>query len=87
MSNSVIQKNLIVVQRFSGIHWEKIRLKVPTINLKFETFFHSHISEFIRGLNRQGIPGLLNLANQTLGNPYLHAPWKPGYVKRFCRHH
>ena len=48
---------------------------IPTVNLKFETFFHSHVAELIKGLNRTGIPGLLNLANQSLGNAYLHSPW------------
>ena len=47
-----------------------------SVHLKFEPFFHSHVAEFIKGLNRKGIPGLLNLTNQTLGNPYLHSPWK-----------
>ena len=50
------------------------------VYLKFEPFFHGHITEFIKKLNRDGIAGLLNLENQTLGNPYLHSPWKPGYT-------
>lgn len=45
---------------------------------KFETFFHPFVDEYIKQLNRNGIPGLLNLDNQTLGNPYLHSPWNPG---------
>jgi hypothetical protein len=51
-----------------------------TVNLKFEPFFHPYVPEFIKGLNHKGIPGLLNLKNQTLGNPYLHSPWKSGYT-------
>lgn len=54
--------------------------KKSTVNLKFETFFHPYVAEFIKQLNRKGIPGLLNLENQTLGNPYLHSPWKFGYT-------
>ncbi|MCX5934629.1 MAG: hypothetical protein NTU99_07560, partial [Pseudanabaena sp. LacPavin_0818_WC45_MAG_42_6] len=60
--------------RFSG---EVNRLVDKRVYLKFEPFFHAYITEFIKKLNRDGIPGLLNLENQTLGNPYLHSPWKP----------
>jgi Tc toxin complex TcA C-terminal TcB-binding domain len=71
---------LYELQLYSGSHWEDRSYKVPTIYLNFETFFHSHVSEMIKGLNRGGIPSLLNLSNQSLGNPYLHSRWKPGYV-------
>jgi hypothetical protein len=37
-----------------------------TVHLKFETYFHPYTCEFVKGLNRQGIPGLLTLSNQLL---------------------
>lgn len=36
--------------------------------LRFHTFFHPHVCEFISSLNRDGIPGLLRLENQQLSN-------------------
>src|SRR6266480_372358 len=76
MGRPVIELKQVETQRFSGFFYQKAQALNPTIYLNFETFFHPHVSEFIRGLNRKGISGLLNLANQTLGNPYLHSPWK-----------
>ncbi|MEG3838650.1 hypothetical protein [Microcoleus sp. herbarium14] len=72
------KKALFESMRFSGA-FEKF-LGKRQIYLQFAPFFHAHVSEFIKQLNRDGVPGLLNLANQTLGNPYLHSPWKPGYT-------
>ena len=69
-----ITRELAENLRFSG---EVNRFVDKRVYLKFEPFFHAHITEFIKKLNRDGIPGLLNLENQTLGNPYLHSPWKP----------
>ncbi len=40
--------------------------------LKFHIFFHPHVCEFIKNLNRKGIPGLLTLNNQQLDNDYSH---------------
>src|SRR5262249_38427210 len=34
--------------------------------LQFDTFFHPHVCAFIEALNRDGVPGLLELANQRL---------------------
>jgi Tc toxin complex TcA C-terminal TcB-binding domain len=72
------KKELIESLLFSGA-FEKFFGK-QQIYLQFSPFFHAHVSEFIKQLNRDGISGLLNLANQTLGNPYLHSPWKSGYT-------
>ena len=78
MTNLKITKASLELSHLSGI---ATYLNTSTaINLKFEPFFHPHLAEFIKGLDRQGIPGLLNLYNQTLGNPYLHVPWKSGYL-------
>ena len=38
----------------------------PGLKLRFRTFYHPHICEFIKALKRQGIPGLLTLDNQSL---------------------
>jgi peptidoglycan hydrolase-like protein with peptidoglycan-binding domain len=35
-----------------------------TFHLKFATHFHPYVCEFIKALNREGIPGLLTVANQ-----------------------
>lgn len=40
----------------------------PQEGLRFETFFHPHVCEFIERLYRYGIPGLLNRATQQLNN-------------------
>lgn len=77
MDQIKIARELAENLRFSG---EFNRLFDKRVYLKFEPFFHAHITEFIKKLNGDGIPGLLNLENQTLGNPYLHSPWKPGYT-------
>ncbi len=77
MDQIKIARELAENLRFSGA---VNRLVDKRVYLKFEPFFHAHITEFIKKLNRDGIPGLLNLENQTLGNPYLHSPWKPGYT-------
>jgi hypothetical protein len=77
MDKIKIARELAENLRFSGT---VNRLVDKRVYLKFEPFFHAHITEFIKKLNRDGIPGLLNLENQTLGNPYLHSPWKPGYT-------
>ncbi|MCG3209849.1 MAG: hypothetical protein FOGNACKC_03476 [Anaerolineae bacterium] len=47
-----------------------------TVNARFFTFFHPQVSAFIAGLKQRGLPGLLNLTNQGLGNPYLSRPWE-----------
>src|SRR5215469_16941280 len=46
--------------------------------LQFNPHYHPYTCEFIKSLNRYGVPGLLTEANQTLGNPYLHSPWRLG---------
>jgi hypothetical protein len=50
--------------------------------LTFSTHRHPYVPELIKALDRQqgpsqagGVSGLLNTANQTLGNPYLGEPW------------
>ena len=78
MTNLKITKASLDLTYLGGI--AKYLNTSTAINLKFEPFFHPYVAEFIKGLNRQGIPGLLNLYNQTLGNPYLHSPWKTGYL-------
>ena len=41
-------------------------LKMPTTtNLRFATFYHPHVCDFIKSLNRSGVPGLLTLDNQS----------------------
>jgi hypothetical protein len=67
-------KDLLTTKRFVGN--SALLVASRTANLRFETFFHGHVRNFVKGLNRNGVDGLLNLANQTLGNPYLHSPWK-----------
>ena len=42
----------------------------------FSTFSHPHVTTFAKALNRGGVSDLLTVANQQLGNPYLHSPWK-----------
>ncbi len=39
---------------------------VVTTNLRFETFWHPFVCEFVKSLKREGIPGLLTLTNQKL---------------------
>ena len=36
--------------------------------LRFDTFFHPHVCAFIESLNRDGVPGMLALANQRLAD-------------------
>ncbi len=80
-SHFEIEKALAKSQRFGGIAEAKLNtIRANRVYLKFEPFFHAHISEFIKQLNRDGIPGLLDLSNQSLGNPYLHSSWKSGYT-------
>ena len=50
--------------------------------LNFETHWHPYVEELIKALYRQqspsdttGVAGLMNLVNQSLGNPYLATPW------------
>ena len=50
--------------------------------LTFSTHRHPYVRELVKALDRQqgpnltgGVGGLLNVANQTLGNPYLGEPW------------
>ncbi|HWP91824.1 MAG TPA: neuraminidase-like domain-containing protein [Thermodesulfobacteriota bacterium] len=43
---------------------EALRVRDTTINVKFHIFFHPHVCEFIKRLNRYGIPGLLTPDNQ-----------------------
>ncbi len=44
------------------------------IEMRFASYRHSHVSEFVKSLNRSGIDGLLTLANQQLtdaqSNPF-----------------
>jgi hypothetical protein len=77
MDRLKLEAALVKNLRFSS---EIYRLGDKKAHLKFETFFHAHVVEFIKQLNRNGLSGLLNLTNQTLGNPYLHSSWKPGYT-------
>jgi len=53
-------------------------IPVFTIYLRFTIYFHPHVCNFIRSLNRQGIPGLLTLENQQRSDSklYLH-PGEP----------
>jgi hypothetical protein len=82
VDESALAKAIANLHRFNGGN------KIPsdsisrdsTIRYKFETAFHPHVSRLIRGLDIEGVPGLLNLSNETIGNPYLHSPWKVGNV-------
>lgn len=38
-------------------------------DLRFMPFWHPHVSNLVRALNRDGIPGLLTLENQELSDP------------------
>src|SRR5262245_27980978 len=40
-----------------------------TLNLKFATHYHPHVCDFVKALNRYGVPGLLTLANQQYISP------------------
>lgn len=39
---------------------------VPTVNARFVTFFHPHVSTFVEKVRNQGITGLLSLESQQL---------------------
>ena len=52
--------------------------------LNFATHWHPYVEEWIKALYREqdpsdttGVAGLINLVNQSLGNPYLATPWTP----------
>ncbi|GHO82383.1 Tc toxin subunit A-related protein [Dictyobacter formicarum] len=49
------------------------RRRYPT-HVQFTTYFHPHICDFIKKLNRQGISGLLALANQEQSDSRLFQP-------------
>jgi hypothetical protein len=36
-----------------------------TVQYRFQTFYHAQITNFVRSLNKEGIPGLLQLSNQS----------------------
>jgi hypothetical protein len=50
------------------------------VDWQFDTAFHPYANEFVKRLNYHGVPGLLSLDTQALGNPYLRDPWRPGYT-------
>lgn len=60
----------------AGNNWPSYHPLNTTTYLQFHTFRHPYVSQFIKSLNRQDVPGLLTVANQTLGNPYWHSLWK-----------
>jgi Tc toxin complex TcA C-terminal TcB-binding domain/Neuraminidase-like domain/Salmonella virulence plasmid 28.1kDa A protein/Putative peptidoglycan binding domain len=43
-------------------------LKLPKQGLRFETFFHPHICEWMQRLYRDGLPGFLTRSSQQLSN-------------------
>jgi peptidoglycan hydrolase-like protein with peptidoglycan-binding domain len=45
-----------------------------TIHLKFDTYFHPRVCEFIKALNRKGIPGLLDVNNQRTDEDFNPIP-------------
>jgi peptidoglycan hydrolase-like protein with peptidoglycan-binding domain len=52
--------------------------------LTFASHWHPYVEEWIKALYREqdpsdttGVEGLINLVNQSLGNPYLATPWNP----------
>ncbi len=50
-----------------------------SVDFTFSTAFHPYADQFVRRLNYWGVNGLLSPDTQSLGNPYLRAPWNPGY--------
>jgi hypothetical protein len=46
--------------------WEIQRLFGSTTDLRFATFYHPHVCDFVKSLNRTGVSGLLTLDNQKL---------------------
>ncbi|WP_057917933.1 neuraminidase-like domain-containing protein [Lysobacter antibioticus] len=51
---------------------------VPAVEARFHAAFHPYASEFMSRLKSGGIAKLLSLDTQSLGNPYLRAPWNAG---------
>jgi hypothetical protein len=49
--------------------------KAPNVTASFQTAFHPYANEFIKRLNEGGVPRLLSMDTQALGNPYFRAPW------------
>ena len=49
------------------------------VGFRFERFFHPFACDYAKALSKGGLDDLLTLGNQTLGNPYLQAPWRLGY--------
>ena len=49
----------------------------PSVDVRIETAFHPHVNAFAARL-KQGVDPLLSIEAQSLGNPYLHAPWYRG---------
>lgn len=52
--------------------------------LKFHSFFHPHVCAFIKALNKAGVPGLLTLKNQRIGNDpandtLFHITYRPSW--------
>jgi Tc toxin complex TcA C-terminal TcB-binding domain/Neuraminidase-like domain/Salmonella virulence plasmid 28.1kDa A protein len=77
-TSAVITTDAINFTAFwSSLFW---RRRFPT-HVQFTTYFHPYVCDFIKNLNRQGIPGLLTLANQEQSDSRLFQP--PGGVEIF----
>src|SRR5204862_6278749 len=54
------------------------------IEMRFASYSHFHVAEFVKSLNRSGIDGLLTLANQQLtdaqSNPYSQSHYPSNQV-------
>jgi hypothetical protein len=73
VNNSVYQWNISGTQAI-------VHMVPPPVNdttsLAFDIHYHPFVCEFMKALTRNGVPGLLTEANQTLGDPYRNSPWK-----------
>lgn len=64
--------------QYGSISSQWITSPVPAVQARIWTAFHPYASEFMSRLKKGGIEKLYSLDTQSLGNPYLRAPWNPG---------
>lgn len=64
--------------QYGSISSQWIISPIPAVQARIQTAFHPYASEFMRRLKSGGVAGLYSLDTQSLGNPYLRAPWNPG---------
>jgi hypothetical protein len=63
--------------------WQVSAVEVSVTDLQFFNHFHPYVDEFMKALNRDGVPGLLTVANQQLTDvtglfkPYFEANYRP----------